>query len=155
MIDLTTIVLGPYATQMLGDLGADVIKVEAPAGDLFRTSGPSRTEGMAPGFMNCNRNKRSLVLDLKTDDGRQVLADLVRGADVVVHNMRPRAAAGLGLTYDALREVNPKVIFCVGPGYGPDGPYADDPAYDDIIQARSGFCRLNEDTAGEPRLEVV
>lgn len=151
IIDLSAIVLGPYATQILGDMGADVIKVEPPSGDLFRASATSRTDLMSPGFMNCNRNKRSITLDLKSEDGRGVFLDLIRGADVFVHNMRPQAAERLGLSYDALKAVNPKLIYCTGPGYGQDGPYADYPAYDDVIQAMSGIGQLNATAEGEPR----
>ncbi len=151
IIDLTTIVLGPYATQILGDMGADVIKVEAPGGDLFRASSESRSAGMSPGFMNCNRNKRSIALDLKSAAGLGVMLDLVRGAEVFVHNMRPQAATRLGLSYDDLKAVNGNLVYCAGPGYGQNGPYANYPAYDDVIQAMSGIGRLNADAAGEPR----
>ncbi len=151
VIDLTTIVLGPYATQILGDMGADVIKVESPSGDLFRNSAASPTPGMAPGYMNCNRNKRSIALDLKSNDGKAVMIDLLREADVFVHNMRPQAAARLGLSYDEIKEVNPKLVYCTSPGYGQNGPYADYPAYDDVIQAATGIGRLNANEKGEPR----
>ncbi|MCW9035286.1 MAG: CoA transferase, partial [Rhodospirillales bacterium] len=151
VIDLTTIVLGPYATQILGDMGADVIKVEPPSGDLFRNSSTSRTPGMAPGFMNCNRNKRSIALDLKSEGGHAVMIDLIKSADVFVHNMRPQAAARLGLSYQDLKSVNPKLIYCTGPGYGQSGPYADYPAYDDVIQAATGIGRLNATDEGEPQ----
>ena len=151
VIDLTTIVLGPYGTQTLGDMGADVIKVESPSGDLYRAVEPSRSEGMGAVFMGTNRNKRSLCIDLKKTEGSQILLDLVKGADVLVHNMRPKAAARLGLSYEQMKAVNPELVYCVSAGYGQDGPYADHPAYDDIIQAVSGAADLNATAAGEPR----
>ncbi len=151
IVDLTTIVLGPYATQMLADLGADVIKVEAPEGDLFRSVRPGRRDDLGVQFQNFNRNKRSIVVDLKTPEGRDVLADLVAGCDVLVHNMRGRSAAGLGASYEALSAINPALVYCFAPGFGQSGPDRDAPAYDDIIQARSGLAALNADDSGTPR----
>jgi crotonobetainyl-CoA:carnitine CoA-transferase CaiB-like acyl-CoA transferase len=151
IVDLTTIVLGPYGTQTLGDMGADVIKVESPDGDLYRAVEPSRTEGMGAVFMGVNRNKRSLCIDLKKPEGKEILLALVKEADVFVHNMRPKAAERLGLTYGDLQALNPKLVYCMSAGYGQDGPYADNPAYDDIIQAVSGAAALNANANGEPR----
>ncbi|MCP5371516.1 MAG: CoA transferase [Hyphomicrobiales bacterium] len=151
VIDLTTIVLGPYATQILGDFGADVIKVEPPAGDVLRHVEPARHPGMGAPYLNSNRNKRAIAIDLKSDGGRAAMLRLLAGADVFVHNLRPGPAARLGLTYEALKQVNPRLIYCVTVGFGEGGPYADRPAYDDVIQAMGGLAQLNADGAGNPR----
>ena len=151
VIDLTTVVLGPYATRLLADFGADVIKIEPPEGDVFRAVRPGRSARMGAGFLNCNRNKRSVVLDLKQAEGREALLNLVRGADVVVHNMRPKSAEKLGLSFRQLHACNDKLVYCYAPGFGQHGRYADLPAYDDIIQAMSGVAILNADGNGEPR----
>ena len=152
VLDLTTIVLGPYATRFLGDLGAEVIKVEPPDGDLFRMVEPARSSGMGAAFMGANRNKRSLAVNLRSAEGQEILQRLLARSDIVVHNMRPKAAARLGLSYDAVRAVNPRAIYCFAPGYGTAGPYADQPAYDDPIQAAAGAAALNADQEGEPRV---
>ena len=151
VLDFTTIVLGPYATQTLGDLGADVIKIEPLQGDLFRTVRPGRSRAMGAGFMGFNRNKRSLAIDLKRPEARDVLARLVAGADVVVHNMRPRAAEPLGLAYDQLARLKPDLVYAFAAGYDQSGPSANEPAYDDIIQAAAGVAALNANASGEPR----
>jgi crotonobetainyl-CoA:carnitine CoA-transferase CaiB-like acyl-CoA transferase len=151
IVDLTTIVLGPYATQMLGDLGAEVIKVESPEGDLFRSVRPGRSADVGVQFQNFNRNKRSIVLDLKKAEGRKILHKLVASADVFVHNMRSRSAQALGASYAELSAVNPSLVYCYAPGFGDNGPDRDAPAYDDIIQARSGLASLNADSNGEPQ----
>lgn len=151
IIDATTVVLGPYATRLLADLGADVIKIEPPEGDVFRAVRPGRSNRMGAGFLNCNRNKRSLVLDLKHAEGRAALQDVVREADVFVHNMRPKSAEKLGLSYQQLRACNDRLVYCYAPGFGQDGRHARLPAYDDIIQAMSGLAMLNADSNGEPR----
>ena len=116
ILDFTTIVLGPYATQTLADLGADVVKIEPLQGDLFRTVRPGRSRSMGAGFLNFNRNKRSLAIDLKRPEARAVLARLVQGADVVVHNMRPKAAAQLGLAYEALAALSPGLVYAFAAG---------------------------------------
>ncbi|NKB96929.1 MAG: CoA transferase [Pseudomonadales bacterium] len=151
VIDLTTVVLGPYATQIIADLGADVIKVEPPEGDVFRAARPGRLDDVGAGFQNSNRNKRSVVVDLKSNEGQEQLTELVRDADVVVHNMRLRSATNLGADYETLRTVNSQLIYCFSPGFGSTGPDADAPAYDDIIQARSGLADLNKDADGAPQ----
>ena len=151
VIDLTTIVLGPYATQFLGDFGADVIKVENISGDLFRTVRPGRSNEMGAGFINCNRNKRSLAVDLKSESGKSILAKLIEEADVVVHNMRTSTAKRLGVDYETLKKINDKIVYCYAPGYGQTGKYAEKPAYDDIIQAESGLAYLNKSSDGQPR----
>ncbi|MEM9713781.1 MAG: CoA transferase [Actinomycetota bacterium] len=152
VVDLTTIILGPYATQFLGDLGADVIKVEAPTGDLFRAPRPGRSDDLGAGFMNFNRNKRSVALDLRSDEGRADLERLLASADALVHNMRPAAAARLGLSLDDVRERHPHLVYVQAPGFDQDGPAADRPAYDDVIQAASGLAAMiGEGTDGDPR----
>ncbi len=134
ILDLTSVLMGPYATQILGDYGADVIKVESPAGDNVRNIGPARHAGMAGVFLHCNRNKRSIVLDLKQPAGRDALLKLAADVDVLIYNVRPQAMARLGLDYDAVRAVNPRIIYVGVYGYGQRGPYASRPAYDDLIQ---------------------
>jgi crotonobetainyl-CoA:carnitine CoA-transferase CaiB-like acyl-CoA transferase len=151
VLDFTTIVLGPYATQTLGDLGADVIKIEPLQGDLFRMVRPGRSRSMGAGFMGFNRNKRSLAIDLKHPDARAVLARLVAGADAVVHNMRPKAAETLGIAYAQLQGIKPDLVYAFAAGYDQSGPNANEPAYDDIIQAASGVAALNANANGEPR----
>jgi len=151
VLELSTVVLGPLACQMLGDLGADVIKVESPGGDSNRQMGPARHPGMAAFYLTCNRNKRSVVLDVKHPAGREALLRLAAGCDVFVHNLRPQALARLDVGYDAVRRVNPRIVYCGTYGYSRSGPYAERAAYDDIIQAASGVARLQASLAGEPR----
>lgn len=151
ILDLTSVVLGPYATQFMGDFGADVIKVEPPGGDLFRYAGPSRSHGMGAGFLNFNRNKRSVVLDLKAATDRERFEALLKDADVLVHNMRPDAAERLGLSPETVAEKYPRVVYCVSSGFGRNGRNVDQPAYDDIIQAAAGVAHLNADQNGAPR----
>lgn len=144
--------MGPYATQILGDMGADVIKVESREGDHFRTVAPARNAGMGATFLNLNRNKRSIVLDLKRDNDRRVLLDLLADADVFVSNVRPQSMRKLGLDYDSLRGPYPRLVYCGLYGFSEDGPYAGRPAYDDIIQAMSGLAVLQgHNDAGGPR----
>ena len=150
VIDLTTVVLGPVATQRLGDLGADVIKVEAPGGDPCRSLGLPHQREMGAVFLNMNRNKRSVVLDLKREAARAALMRLIESADVFTHNMRPKAAARLGLTPQALRAVNPRLIFAAAYGFRAHGPYGDRPAYDDMIQAASGIAANQAGEDGVP-----
>ncbi len=142
IIDISAVMAGPFATQQLVELGADVIKVEPPEGDIMRFSGPSPVPGMSPIYQHMNRGKRSIVLDLKQPQGRAVLLDLVRGADAFVTNMRPKALDRLGLAEPALRVVNPALVYCSIVGYGQTGPYADRPAYDDLIQGIAGIPDL-------------
>lgn len=151
VLDLTTVVLGPFATQHLGDFGADVIKVEPLSGDIFRHVQPSRSEGMGAGHLAFNRNKRSIALDLKSPDDHARFMALLADADVLVHNMRPAAARRLGLDPDALQKAHPRIVFCMSTGYGSKGRFADLPAYDDIIQAASGIASVNADATGAPR----
>ena len=142
VVDLTVNVLGPVATQILGDMGADVIKVETHAGDPNRDTGPRRHARMSAMHLNMNRNKRSVTLDLKSDRGRDVLMRLVDTADVFVHSMRPAAAKRLGVGYDVISARNPRIIYGYGPGYRQDGPNRDYPAYDDVVQGESGIASL-------------
>ncbi len=151
VIDCTTVVLGPWAAQQLGDLGADVIKVEPPEGDTTRQLGPMRNPDMGAFFLAVNRNKRSIVLDLKQESARGVLLRLAEKADVFLHNYRPRAARRLGLSYEMFRAVNPRLVYVGTYGFRAAGPYADKPAYDDIIQAASGLASLQSALTGEPR----
>ncbi len=151
ILDVTSLFLGPMAAQILGDMGADVIKVEAPAGDGTRHIGPERNPGMAALFLTTNRNKRSIVLDLKQDTARQALLRLAGMADVFVHNMRPRAIARLRLTYEDLIQVRPDIVYCGAYGFRQAGPYSDKTAYDDIIQAGSGMAALQGKLADAPQ----
>ena len=142
VVDLTTVLMGPFATQMLGDLGADVIKVEPPGGDSTRALGPARHAGMSASFLHTNRNKRSLVLDLKQPAAHAALLKLIATADVLVYNVRPQAMARLGLTWDTLSALNPRLVYVGCFGYGQHGPYAAKPAYDDLIQGALGLPSL-------------
>ncbi len=139
IIDLTTVVMGPYATQILGDMGADVIKVETPNGDSLRYAGPGRHRGMGPIFLHLNRNKRSITLDLKTEEGLEALLKLCESADVLAYNVRPQAMNRLGLSYEDVSKRNPKIVYAGMFGFGRNGPYANNPAYDDLIQGLSGY----------------
>ena len=143
ILDLTAVVLGPLATQILGDYGADVIKVEPLEGDLMRANGVSLHAGMSSNFLSLNRSKRSLAVDLKTAGGVAVVKRLLAQSDVLVHNMRVAAIERLGLGYAAVAALKPDIVYCVATGYGQDGPDADKPAFDDIIQAACGLVGLN------------
>lgn len=151
ILELTSVVLGPWACQILGDLGADVIKIEPAGGDSNRQLGPRAHEGMAALYLTCNRNKRSVVLDLKNPAGKEALLKLAETADVLVHNYRPASMQRLGLDYEAMKARNPKIIFCGTYGYSKRGPYADRAAYDDSIQAASGIAMLATKMGEEPR----
>ena len=152
VVDLTSVVMGPLATRMLGDLGADVIRVETPEGDIIRHYEPMRSEAMSAFSMNLNRNKRSVVLDLKSREGASALRDLIATADVFVSTMRRSALARLGLDDASVRAVRPDIVYCVANGFGSDGPNADHAAYDDVIQAASGVADLFTYTGGDPQL---
>ncbi|NUA31284.1 CaiB/BaiF CoA transferase family protein [Cupriavidus basilensis] len=150
VLDLTSVVLGPLATQSLADLGADVIKIEGPEGDLMRANGVSRNAGMSSIYLALNRNKRSVVLDLKTPAGAAALRRLVAGADVLIHNMRVAAIERLGFGYAAVAALNPRIVYCVATGFGQDGPHRDKPAFDDIIQAACGLVSLGSVAGSRP-----
>mgnify|MGYP003132810703 CR=1 FL=1 len=154
VIDMTSVVFGPYATQMLADLGADVIKVEAPEGDQFRHSAkPAKTRGMAPGFMALNKNKRSIVLDLKSPEDSEVMADLLAKADIFIHNVRLNAIEKLGFGPDQVKPLNQDLIYIHCVGFASGGPYDGLQAYDDVIQAASGVATLSGrvDGSGQAR----
>lgn len=151
VIDLTTVLMGPMATRMLADHGADVVRIEPLAPQSTRHSPPWRSPGMNGFTLNLQRNKRSIALDLKHPDGAAAAADVIAGADVFVSNMRRPALGRLGLDAATLRARNPGLIHCVANGYGSGGPYADRAAYDDVIQASSGAASLFERIDGEPR----
>src|SRR5256885_14210947 len=140
VIDLSSVVMGPYATQILGDLGADVIKVEPPAGDATRLTQPQRHPGMGALALNVNRNKRSVALNLKTEAGRDAFLRLVRSADILVTNMRPGALERLGLDYPRLADENPRLVYCNAQGFRTDSDRAGLAAYDEIVQASSGMA---------------
>ena len=142
VIDMTSVLMGPYATQTLGDYGADVIKVESPEGDITRQIGPARHSDMGPIFLNANRSKRSISLDLKKPAGRDALLRLAATADVLVYNVRPQAMARLKLDYESVAAVNPRIVYAGMFGFGQDGPYAAKPAYDDLLQGGSGLSHL-------------
>ncbi|MEJ7931403.1 CoA transferase [Ramlibacter sp. AN1015] len=150
VIDLTSVIMGPFATHILADMGADVIKVEAPEGDSFRNYRPLRNEGMAGSFLHLNRNKRSVVLDLKQPEGNEALGKLIATADVFIHSLRPKAIQRLGYGYERVREINPTIVYCGAFGFGAAGPYGDKAAYDDLIQAGSGLASLALASRSEP-----
>ncbi|AYJ85446.1 CoA transferase (plasmid) [Sphingomonas paeninsulae] len=152
VVDLTSVVVGPVATMFLADYGADVIKVEAPGGDLLRKlGGASKSGQLSPKFLHFNRNKRSIVLDLKQAESMAALRRLLETADVCVSNMRPKAMAKLGLSIEGLREINPAMIYCGLVGFGQGGRYRSKPAYDGIIQGAGGLTAIFEKSDGEPR----
>ena len=151
ILDLTTVAYGPYATQILADYGASVIKVEAPEGDITRTIAPMKNPGMGHFFLMANRNKRCIVLDLKNVEGRAIYLKLVEGVDAVVCSVRPAAMARLGLGYEDCRKVNPEIVYVELVGFGQSGPYAKRPAYDDIIQGMSGMADMQGGRDGPPR----
>jgi crotonobetainyl-CoA:carnitine CoA-transferase CaiB-like acyl-CoA transferase len=149
ILDLTSVIMGPYASQVLADYGADVIKIEPPEGDVMRKSGPMRNPGMGHFYLTTNRNKRSMVIDLKHPGGRDVLLRMARRADVLVYNIRPQAMARLGLSYEALRQVAPRIIYAGAFGFSQRGPYAAKPAYDDLIQGMCAIPWLNREAGAE------
>jgi len=151
IIDLTSVMMGPYATMLLGDYGADVIKVESPDGDVMRHAAPMKHPRMGAMYLQGNRNKRSIVLDLKKPGGRNALLRLAARADVFVHNVRPAAMARLRLGADDLLAVNPRLVYASLHGFGEKGPYAGRPAYDDLIQGLTALPHLTGKITGEPR----
>ncbi len=149
VLDLTRVLSGPFCTALLGDLGADVLKVEAPEGDSVRRQGAIR-EGLSWYFAQFNRNKRSLRLDLRKAEGREILTRLIRQSDVLVENFRPGVLARMGFSMARLHELRPSLVVCSINGFGGDGPYKDRPAFDFIAQAMSGFMSVNGTEGGEP-----
>jgi len=150
IIDLTTVLMGPFATQHLGDMGANVLKIEPLKGDVIRYSNQGRNHGMSNLFLNNNRNKRSIVLDLKQQEGKAVLTKLIQSGDVLVSNVRPQAMNRLGLSYEAVKKMNAEIIYVSCFGFGQNGPYAKRAAYDDIIQTMVGVPHLFERAYDEP-----
>lgn len=150
VLDLTSNFMGPYASLLLADMGADICKVESPEGDTTRGVGPCRNPGMSAIFLHLNRNKRSMVLNLKNAESLQVLKQMIMSADVLLHSLRPQAMAKLGLAYEDIKAINPRIIYCGAFGFGSGGPYAGRPAYDDLIQAAVGMPVLQSRKAGPP-----
>ena len=152
MVDLTTVVFGPYYTQILADLGAEVIKVETPgSGDVLRWAAKSaQTPGMSPAFFGFNHGKRSIALDLKQPDDKAVMQQLLAEADIFVANVRGKPLERLGLDYEAVKAIRPDIVYVHCVGFGQDGPYADLQAYDDVIQAASGVTSLLPEVDGNP-----
>jgi formyl-CoA transferase len=148
VLDMTSVVLGPVATHILADYGAEVIKVEPPEGDLMRANGVSLHRGMSSIFLAINRNKRSLAVNTKTEEGKAVIRRLIGTVDVFVHNMRVQAIERLGFGYGEVAKIRPDIVYCVATGFGQDGPYRDQPAFDDIIQSASGLVGLNRANLG-------
>ncbi|HEY3653357.1 MAG TPA: CoA transferase [Steroidobacteraceae bacterium] len=156
VVDLTSVVFGPYCTQILADLGAEVTKIEPPTGDQYRYSGKSaKTPGMSPGHMNVNRGKRSVVLDLKQPSDLERMRGLIADADVFIHNVRLKGIERLGLDFAAVRALKPDIIYVHCVGFGSDGPYRDLQAYDDVIQAASGTATLVSRVDGDPRPRYI
>ena len=151
VLDLSTVVLGPYASQVLAEYGADVLKIEPPEGDSTRRTGPSTEPGMGAIFLGVNRGKRSVVLDLKRSDGREALLELVDTADVLMHSIRPQKLASIGLDPETLQARNPRLVYVGLHGFAEDGVYGGMPAYDDIIQGLSGCAALMERQTGTPQ----
>jgi crotonobetainyl-CoA:carnitine CoA-transferase CaiB-like acyl-CoA transferase len=149
VVDLTAMVMGPYCTQIMADMGADVIKVEPPAGDNTRYISVGPAPGMSGVYINVNRGKRAIVLDLRTDEGKTALRALITRADVFIHSMRAKAIAKLGFGYDDVAAINPSIVYTNCYGYGRRGPYRDLPAYDDTIQAECGIPAVQEQLTGE------
>lgn len=150
VIDLTRVLAGPYATMVLADFGAEIIKIEVPkTGDDSRAFGPY-VNGESAYFMSINRNKKSITLNLKTEEGKDILKKLVMQADVLVENFRPGTMEKLGLGYDVLKEINPKLIYAASSGYGHTGPYSQKPAYDAVVQAMGGIMSITGQVGGKP-----
>jgi crotonobetainyl-CoA:carnitine CoA-transferase CaiB-like acyl-CoA transferase len=152
VVDLCTVIMAPMAARILGDLGADVIKVEGADSDFMRDFVPKRNEGMGGITMNLHRNKRGMMLDLKSDAGYRAMLDLVATSDVFMSNMRPAALARLNLAPDDLLAVQPELIYCGAVGFGADGPYAGRAAYDDVIQSVSGMATMRSWSGEDPSL---
>ena len=140
ILDLTTVVMGPFATQVLGDFGAEIIKIEEPGGDLTRVIGPGRNAGMASLYLGSNRNKKSLVLNLKKQEAKSALWKLIRESDILIHNIRPQKIAALGFDPDSVLKSNPQIVYVGLHGYREDGIYGGQPAFDDVIQGQSGIA---------------
>ena len=151
VLDLTAVIFGPLASQVLADYGAEVIKIEPPEGDAMRHTGPTTEAGMGALFLGVNHGKKSVVLDLKTPEGREAIGKLAATADVLMHSIRPQKLSGIGLDPQLLRGRNPRLVFANLLGFADGGPYSGLPAYDDIIQGRSGSAALMERQTGSPQ----
>jgi crotonobetainyl-CoA:carnitine CoA-transferase CaiB-like acyl-CoA transferase len=151
VLDLTINVLGPVATMILGDMGADVVKIETPEGDPNRQNGPARHPNMAAMHLNMNRNKRSVTLNLKRPEAREALLRMVDSADVFIHSMRPAAAERLGIHYEEIARRNPRIVYGYGCGYMPGGSRENDPAFDDVVQGEAGIADLMLRSVGQAR----
>ena len=151
VLDLTINVLGPVATMILGDMCADVIKIETPEGDPNRQNGPARHPNMAAMHLNMNRNKRSVTLNLKRPEAREALLRMVQSADVFIHSMRPAAAQRLGIDYEEIARRNPRIVYGYGCGYMPGGSRENDPAFDDVVQGEAGIADLMLRSVGQAR----
>ena len=152
ILDLTTVVMGPYTTQILGDLGAEVIKIEEPNGDMTRYIGASRNEQMSSLFLGANRNKKSITLNLKEKMPKEALWKLIKSANVFVHNIRPQKIYSLGFDPDSVIKENQNIVYCGLHGYAEEGPYGGKPAYDDVIQGQSGIAGTFIARDGSPSL---
>ncbi|MFM8368442.1 MAG: CaiB/BaiF CoA transferase family protein [Chloroflexota bacterium] len=150
VLDLSRVLAGPYCTMVLGDLGAEVIKVEPPEGDETRGWGPPFAEGESAYYLCVNRNKRSMVVNLKTDEGREILRELAMQSDVLVENFRPGTLKKFGLDFETLHKLNPRLIYCSISGFGQTGPLKDMPGYDFMIQAMGGIMSVTGEPDGEP-----
>lgn len=156
VVDMTSVVFGPYATQILADFGAEVVKVEGPTGDAYRYGArPAKTTGMGPGFIALNRGKKSVTFDLKDDADKQVMRDLLAEADVFIHNVRAEPVERLGFSYEAVKAFNPDIIYVHCVGFGSGGPYGGLQAYDDVIQAATGTASLLPRVDGDPRYRYL
>lgn len=154
--DMTTVIFGPYCTQTLADMGADVVKVEPKGGDDFRNVGkPANNRSMGPCHLTINRGKRSVVWDLKSEHGKAAIRKLIEQSDVFIHNIRPDAVARLGLTFEEVRAIKPDIVYVHCLGFGSDGPYAGRPAYDDLIQGLSGATMLLPKVDGNERPRFI
>lgn len=156
IVDMTSVIFGPYATQILADCGAEVIKVESPRGDFFRDAGkPVNTKGMGACHMTLNRGKRAITLDVRKDEDAEVLRDLIETADVFIHNVRKAGIDRLGFGYDAVKKLKPEIVYVHCTGFGSGGPYEPLQCYDDVVQAASGLTSLMPRTDGNPKPRYV
>ncbi|WP_051382771.1 CoA transferase [Bradyrhizobium sp. Tv2a-2] len=151
IIDLTSVAFGPFASQILGEQGAEIIKVEPPSGDITRSTGPARHPGMSAMFLAFNKNKKSVCLDLKKHEDRRALHELVRGADAIMHSIRPQKLRNIGLDYETIRDIRPDIVYARLQGFSSDGPYDGRPAYDDIIQGMAAVPDLMDRATGIAR----
>ncbi|BAT61344.1 formyl-coenzyme A transferase [Variibacter gotjawalensis] len=151
IVDMTAVVMGPYAMQIMADYGADVIKIEGPDGDIMRYAHMNGDRGMGPVHLAMNRGKRLVNFDLKKEEAREVLRKIIASADAFVHALRPQAIERLGFGYEDVRKINPNIVYVGGYGFAADGPYGDQPAYDDMIQSICGISGIASHMVGEPR----